>query len=388
MKYLTVRHETRYSYSAPVKFGTHRLMLRPRDSHDLRLVSAELTLSPPGETRWMHDVFGNSVAQVEFGQYASELLIVSTLHLEHYGLTRPVFPIAPEAQVYPFIYSANDRSDLGRLLDRHYPDPNGLVDAWAKRFVTGRFMSTYNLLSNMNAAIKNELAYNMRFEEGTQTPLETLQNNSGTCRDFALLFIEAVRSLGFGARFITGYLYDPALDGADGAMQGSGATHAWADVYLPGAGWVEYDPTNGLIAGQNLIRVAVTRDASQAIPIAGTFDGTMGAFQGMSIDVTVHASTTPHAQQTAAEASAAPPLQAPSGPTPPHDIEPGSNDAEPADAQAQPQQYNAPVMAAQQSQGQNSHLMEGAQPEQNVQPMRNIEPAESNESEAATPARA
>jgi transglutaminase-like putative cysteine protease len=375
MKYLTVRHETRYNYTAPVKFGTHRLMLRPRDSHDLRLVAAELTLSPPGETRWMHDVFGNSVAQVEFGQHASELLIVSTLHLEHYGLTRPVFPIAPEAQVYPFIYSANDRSDLGRLLDRHYPDPNGLVDGWAKRFVSGRFMSTYNLLSNMNAAIKNEFAYNMRFEEGTQTPLETLQNRSGTCRDFALLFIEAARSLGFGARFITGYLYDPALDGANGAMQGSGATHAWADIYLPGAGWVEYDPTNGLIAGDNLIRVAVTRDPSQAIPIAGTFDGTLGGFMGMTVDVTVHASQTPHAQQTTAEQSAAPPLQSPPVQAEPLDIPPGSNDAPAAHAQEQPQQYNAPVMETQASQGQNSQLAADIQPPQNVQPMQNMEPA-------------
>jgi transglutaminase-like putative cysteine protease len=293
LKYLTVRHETIYRYTAPVSFGPHRLMLRPRDSHDLRLVDAELTLSPPGNTRWMHDVFGNSVAQVEFAQSAPELLIVSTLHLEHYGLTRPVFPIAPEAQVYPFVYSSDDRSDLGRLLDRHYPDPQGLVEAWAKRFVTGRFMSTYNLLSNMNAAIKAEFTYNARTLEGTQTPVETLQYRSGTCRDFALLFMEAVRSLGFGARFITGYLYNPALDGADGAMQGSGATHAWADVYLPGAGWVEYDPTNGLIAGDNLIRIAVTRDPSQAVPIAGTFNGTMGQSLGMTVDVTVRASPTP-----------------------------------------------------------------------------------------------
>jgi transglutaminase-like putative cysteine protease len=293
LKYLTVRHETRYRYSAPVSFGTHRLMLRPRDSHDLRLVEAELTLSPPGNTRWLHDVFGNSVAQVEFAQDAPELLIVSTLHLEHYGLTRPVFPIAPEAQVYPFVYSSDDRSDLGRLLERHYPDPQGQVEAWAKQFVKGRFMSTYNLLSNMNGAIRNDFTYAARNLEGTQTPLETLQYRSGTCRDYALLFVEAVRSLGFGARFITGYLYDPALDGDGGAMQGSGATHAWADVYLPGAGWVEYDPTNGLIAGQNLIRIAVTRDPSQAIPIAGTFDGTKGQFLGMTVDVTVHASPKP-----------------------------------------------------------------------------------------------
>jgi transglutaminase-like putative cysteine protease len=367
MKYLTVRHETHYRYSAPVKFGTHRLMLRPRDSHDLRLVGAELTLSPPGETRWMHDVFGNSVAEVEFAQDAQELMIVSTLHLEHYGLTRPVFPIAPEAQVYPFVYSGNDRSDLGRLLDRHYPDPNGLVDAWAKQFVTGRFMSTYNLLSNMNGAIKNQFAYNARYEEGTQAPIETLQRMGGTCRDFALLFIEAVRSLGFGARFITGYLYDPALDGADEGMQGSGATHAWADVYLPGAGWVEYDPTNGSIAGDNLIRVAVTRDPSQAIPVAGTFDGTMGQFQGMTVDVTVHASLTPHESAPPAEAAATEPQAQDEAPK----IAPGSNNAAAPAAKAQPTPSNAEaIMAPQQAQNQNAQLAASVHPMQNVQPAK------------------
>ena len=349
-------------------------MLLPRYSHDLRLVGAELMLSPPGETRWRHDVFGNSVAQVEFGSNASELLIVSTLHLEHYGLSRPTFPIAPEAQVYPFIYSANDRSDLGRLLDRHYPDPNGLVDAWAKRFVSGRFMSTYNLLSNMNGAIKNQFAYNTRYEEGTQTPIETLQRMSGTCRDFALLFIEAVRSLGFGARFITGYLYDPALDGADGAMQGAGATHAWADVYLPGAGWIEYDPTNGLIGGDNLIRVAVTRDPSQAIPIAGTFDGTMGQFHGMTVDVTVHASLTPH-DSTASKETAEPALQEPAP-----EIQPGSNNVAAADAEAQPTQYNAPAMADEDEPQPASKQEEQAQASQlaasSVHSMQNAEPAQ------------
>lgn len=286
MKVLTVRHATSYRYAKPVSFGPHRLMLRPRDSHDLRLVGAELSLSPPGEIHWMHDVFGNSVTQVEFAQPSSELLIVSTLHIERFGLAQPVFPIAPEAQMYPFVYSASDRSDLGRLLDRHYPDSRGLVDEWARRFVTEQPMSTYNLLSNMNGAIRSEFSYAERYEEGTQSPVETLENKSGTCRDFALLFMEAVRSLGFGARFLTGYLYDPALDGGE-AMQGAGATHAWADVYLPGAGWVEYDPTNGLVAGENLIRVAVTRDPSQAVPISGTFLGAGSDFLGISFDVTV-----------------------------------------------------------------------------------------------------
>ena len=252
MKLLTVRHATTYRYDAPVTFGQHRLMLRPRDSHDLRLVGAELSLSPPGKLRWLHDVFGNSVVLVDFEEPAAALSIVSTLTIERYALARLDFPIAPEAETYPFMHSADDRSDLGRLRERHYPDPRGLVDLWAKQFILETPTNTFNLLATMNAAIRGSFDYHAREEEGTQSPVETLEIKSGTCRDYALLFIEAARALGFGARFVSGYLYDPALDGGD-AMQGAGATHAWAEVYLPGAGWVEFDPTNGLIAGENLL---------------------------------------------------------------------------------------------------------------------------------------
>jgi transglutaminase-like putative cysteine protease len=286
MKLLTVRHATTYRYSAPVEFGQHRLMLRPRDSHDLRLAGAELALSPPGRVRWMHDVFSNSVARVDFAEPAAELIIVSTLHIERYGLARPDFPIAPEAESYPFMHSADERSDLGRLRERHYPD-RGEVEAWARQFILETPTNTFNLLATMNAAVRGSFTYSARNEEGTQTPAETIEKRSGTCRDYALLLIEAARSLGFGARFVTGYLYDPALDGGD-AMQGAGATHAWAEIYLPGAGWVEFDPTNGLIAGENLIRVAVTRDPTQAVPIGGSYSGE-GAYLGMEVDVTVRA---------------------------------------------------------------------------------------------------
>jgi transglutaminase-like putative cysteine protease len=286
MKLLTVRHATTYRYDGPVSFGQHKLMLRPRDSHDLRLVGAELTLSPPGKLRWMHDVFGNSVALVDFDEPAAELSVTSTLIIERYALVRPDFPIAPEAESYPFMHSADDRSDLGRLRERHYPD-RGEVEDWARQFILETPANTFNLLATMNAAVRGSFAYNARDEEGTQTPVETIERKSGTCRDFALLFIEAARSLGFGARFVSGYLYDPALDGG-AAVQGAGATHAWAEIYLPGAGWVEYDPTNGLIAGENLIRVAVTRDPTQAVPIGGTFLGD-AKFIGMDVDVTVRA---------------------------------------------------------------------------------------------------
>jgi len=288
MRILTVRHATTYRYARPVAFGQHRLMLRPRDSHDLRLVAAELTLSPPGTLRWMHDVFGNSVALVDFNATASMLSITSTLRIERYGLEGLQFPIAPEAELYPFIYSSSDRVDLGRLLEQHYPDPNGVLARWADSFVTSRPMRTLDLLTNMNAALKPDIIYAERHEPGTQSPAQTLETKTGACRDFAMVFIEAARYLGFGARFVSGYLYDPALDRGD-ATQAVAATHAWAEVYLPGAGWIEYDPTDVLIAGENLIRVAVTRDPSQAIPISGSYIGSTADFLGMSVEVAVTA---------------------------------------------------------------------------------------------------
>ena len=288
MRLLTVRHTTTYRYARPVTFGQHRLMLRPRDSHDLRLVSAELTLSPPGDVRWLHDVFSNSVSLVDFQAAASTLVISSTLKIERYGLEGPVFPIAPEAEFYPFIYSSSDRVDLGRLLEQHYPDLDGTLARWAESFVTSRPMRTLDLLKNMNAALQPHIVYGERHELGTQVPAETLRNKTGACRDFAMVFIEAARYLGFGARFVSGYLYDPALDKGD-ATPATAATHAWAEVYLPGAGWVEYDPTDVLIGGEALIRVAVTRDPSQAIPISGSYSGAASDFLGMTVEVSVTA---------------------------------------------------------------------------------------------------
>ena len=199
-----------------------------------------------------------------------------------------MFPIAPEAEFYPFIYSSSDRVDLGRLLEQHFPDTNGVLARWAESFVTSRPMRTLDLLTKMNAALQPNILYTERHEQGTQAPWETLEKKSGACRDFAMVFIEACRHLGLGARFVSGYLYDPALDKGD-ATQAVAATHAWAEVYLPGAGWIEYDPTDVLIGGETLIRVAVTRDPSQGIPISGSYTGTPADFLGMNVEVTVTA---------------------------------------------------------------------------------------------------
>ena len=279
MPVVTIRHTTVYRYAAPVTFGDHRLMFRPRDSHDLRLLETGLQISPPANVRWLHDVFGNSIAVASFLEPARELQLVSTIRLEHFPGIALEFPLEPYARHHPFSYSAEEVPDLGRTMERHYPDPDHRIDEWAHRFIAGPSETdTQALLVSITAAIREELRYEAREAEGTQTPIETLDRASGTCRDFALFMMEAARSLGFAARFVSGYLYD------DGAV-GGGATHAWVQIYLPGGGWVEFDPTNALIGGQKLVRVAVTRDPSQAIPVAGTWTGAPSDFLGMTVDV-------------------------------------------------------------------------------------------------------
>jgi transglutaminase-like putative cysteine protease len=284
MPILNVRHTTVYRYRRPVRLGDHRLMLRPRDSHDLRLIRATLQFSPPASVRWVHDVFGNSVAIASFDLPATELRIESCLQLETYVVEQPASQIAPSAASYPFIYSADDRIDLGRMLERHYPDPHNRLAAWAEGFIRSNPTDTLALLADLNAGVATSISYQSREAEGTQTPLETLARGWGSCRDFAMLLIEAARSLGFGARVVTGYLYNPAS--ADHATA-AGTTHAWADIYVPGAGWVSYDPTNPAIGGGNLIRVAVTRDISQAVAVSGSFVGAPSDYLGMTVGVSV-----------------------------------------------------------------------------------------------------
>jgi transglutaminase-like putative cysteine protease len=289
---LNVRHNTIYRYSRPVSLGDHRLMLRPRDSHDLRLIETDLTFSPPASVCWLFDVFGNSVAIASFAEPSAELRIVSSIVLETYAAERPPFQISPHALSYPFVYSADDRIDLGRMLEHQYPDPNNRLRAWARGFVRCNPTDTSALLADLNNGVKAQICYQSREIEGTQSPVETLTRGWGSCRDLAVLFIEAARSLGFGARVVTGYLYRASADAGSAAAIGAGTTHAWADVYVPGSGWVAYDPTNGTIGGKDLIRVAVTRDISQAVPISGSFLGAAGSYLGMTVDVTVRRSET------------------------------------------------------------------------------------------------
>jgi len=288
---LRVAHRSEYRYRHPVVLGPHRLMCRPRDSHDLRLLDTGIAIIPqPSELRWMHDVFGNSVAIAVFSEPAAELVFESSFRAEHFPLPERTLVIDDYAATLPLSYSASDDVDLGASKARHYPDPEHKLDAWVKALLDETpGNGTLDVLMAMIAAIKSEFTYQRREEVGVQTPVETLDLKCGSCRDFAVFMMDAVRFLGLAAQFVSGYLYDEALIDAGGGLVGGGATHAWIQVYLPGVGWVEFDPTNALVGGRNLIRVAVAREAAQAAPLVGSFTGAADDFLALRVTVEVTA---------------------------------------------------------------------------------------------------
>lgn len=325
-------HTTIYRYRAPVTFGEHRVIFRPRDSHDQRVLATDLLVSPVADVRLILDVHSNSVALVQPTVEAEELRIVCSFTIEHAHSNNLELPLSPSAEIFPFAYSVDERFDLEQYLRPHHDDPGGVLTAWARQFLrTDGPTGTRDMLVAMNQHIRDNFVYVARDEEGTQTPEQTLKLGTGSCRDFALLMMEAARRLGIATRFVSGYLYDPALDSsppappvidapvvadagaptdeagipadAGGAIDatevapeplplpdpvvGSGFTHAWLQAYLPGAGWVPFDPTNNLLGGTQLIRVGVARHPAQAAPIAGSWFGKADDYLGMTVAVTV-----------------------------------------------------------------------------------------------------
>ena len=330
-----ITHTTTYRYKEPVSFGEHRVMFRPRDSHDLRVLATDLQVSPESSIRLIQDPHSNSVALVTPLVAADLLKIVCTFTIEHAHSQNLELPLAPSALTFPFAYSVQERFDLEHYLRPHHDDPQGRLTHWARQFIrTDGPTGTRDLLVQMNQCIRDNFRYLARDEEGTQTPLQTLEAGSGSCRDFALLMMEAARRLGVATRFVSGYLYDPNLDpstaggaaqlgdpsgaqasaarsaaaGADArgnavenlpvfaqpavpdplATRGAGSTHAWLQAYLPGAGWVPFDPTNNILGGTQLIRVGVAREPDQAAPVSGSWFGAADAYLGMHVEVDVH----------------------------------------------------------------------------------------------------
>ena len=273
------------------------MMFRPRESHDLRLLEARLDITPrPTRLRWLHDVFDNSIAIATFDGSTAELRFDSVVTLEHVEITLPDYPLEAYAHTYPFRYADDEWPNLARALAHHYPSDE--VARWVRQFLDpSGTIETMSLLRSITLAIKDEFVYTRRSEKGIQSPHETLQRRRGSCRDLAVLMMEATRSLGLAARFVSGYLFVPHVD--SGSAVGGGATHAWMQVYLPGAGWVDFDPTNSIIGNRNLIRVAVAWDPRLVLPLWGTFIGFASSVLGMDVTVTVTEEDRAAAQQTA-----------------------------------------------------------------------------------------
>ncbi len=282
---LRIRHRTIYRYRKPVSLRPHRLMLRPRESRELRLRSLDLSVEPSAAVTWAQEVTGNLVATATFHGMSESLVINSVAEVELDAVQWPIFEITANAVFYPFRYTDDELKDLGALAEPQPSDPTGLLSEWVRAFVRSHPTDTLSLLKDINNGVQAWVEYEGRDDEGTQSPVRTLNRRRGSCRDLAVLFVEAVRTLGFGARIVSGYLHNPSQDIV--GSQGAGTTHAWAEVYVPGAGWITFDPTNRSVGGANLIPVAVGRDIHQVMPVTGSFVGMNDALEDTSVEVSV-----------------------------------------------------------------------------------------------------
>ena len=271
MPWIEIRHKTEYRYAKPVPLGPHQMMLRPRETRDLRLVNFDLDVSPAARVNWSNDVAGNAVAVATFENASDVLAMTARIVVDLTAPVWPVFPIAAHAVFYPFLYSNDDLADLGPLANPRYQDDAGRLSDWVEGFVMRRPTDTLSLLKDVANGVTAQIIYQSRETEGTQGPLETLDRGLGSCRDLAVLFAEAARTLGFGARLVSGYLFNSNDDKIGSASDGS--THAWVEVFVPGAGWVPFDPTNQSVGSADLIPVAVARRIEQVAPLTGSFQG-------------------------------------------------------------------------------------------------------------------
>lgn len=276
-----IHHRTSYQYATKVSFGPHRLMMRPRESHALRLKSCSFAISTPHRLRWIRDVHENNIGFVDFTETAEELVFDCEFALEVSEGNPFDFAIVPEAAEYPFSYDHELSRELLPLSHTIYPRDAERIGTWLAPFWhPGKRVGTLELLQELNTTIFRTFRYRRRMEKGVQTPAETLENKSGSCRDFATLLMEACRFLGLAARFVSGYMYSPEITGRM-------SMHGWAEIYLPGAGWLGFDPSWGILADANYVPSAVSRDSEHAPPISGTYFGTSRAFLGSQVDLYV-----------------------------------------------------------------------------------------------------
>ena len=283
-----IEHTTTYKYASPVTFGTHRAMFLPMPAARGRLLSWYVKTNLASRIRWVSDGLSNNVTEIEITEPGTELTLTFDLKGIHFGAKGiEEFALEVRAENVPVQYTPDEWADLEAFMRPYTQDPDASVARWTKGLIADKEDRTPVIMQRMLDVFRDEFTYQARTAEGTQSPPETLRSRSGTCRDYAWLMIEALRRLGFAARFVSGYIYDAALDGGPVGITGAGATHAWVQVFLPGAGWRGYDPTNNINAGFDLIPVAVARHPGQAIPLAGSWFGKAEDYLGMSVAVEV-----------------------------------------------------------------------------------------------------
>ncbi len=266
MQRLRIQHLTEYFFPMPVTLNQHRLLVRPREGHDVRIESSRLEISPAYSINWYRDVFDNSLAVVTFLQRGDKLSIASEAVIQHYEEAPLDFFIEEYAIYYPFVYAEAERTDLAAFQQPVFGNDQHVVNEWLQRLgLRSGSIATFRLLTTLNQAISNDFRYQVREEAGVQSPAQTLAQGSGSCRDYATLFIEACRCLGLASRFVSGYLHAPATEA------GNATTHAWVEVYLPGTGWKGFDPTSGEVTGTHHIAVAVARNPEAVPPVSGSF---------------------------------------------------------------------------------------------------------------------
>ena len=282
MRRIRIKHLTTYEYDHAVEFLPHKLLLRPREGHDIRIESSRLEISPSHKVKWHRDVNDNCVAVANFLEPATHVSFLSEVIIEHYEESPLDFLIDSSAVSFPFHYDATEGTDLMSYQMSIFPEENKILRQWISQFWRlGQKVETYVLLDNINKAIAERIEYQVREEPGVQSPNNTLTLKTGSCRDMATLFIEACRQIGLAARFVSGYLHSPASE------KGHGSTHAWSEIYLPGAGWKGFDSTSGEVVGSQHIPVAVSRHPEAVPPIAGAFLGILDKTPLMNVKIEV-----------------------------------------------------------------------------------------------------